>query len=117
MTGGAVGVRGLHIAGMAGGAISRTTRNTGLHVRYGRMTEAAVTTVGDIDRRICGTARVVTVVARAGQGHVTGRNVVGTTVRCCISGMAIEAVGRVGAGRDGGDDFSPGAAVAGRAVA
>ena len=77
------------------------------------MTEAAVATVGDIDRCILGAARVVAIIARAGQGHVTGRDMIDTAVRCRISGMAIQAVGRVGAGRDGGDDFSPRAVVTG----
>ena len=113
MTGGAVGVRGLNIAGMAGGAGTAADRDTRLQGRYRRMAEAAIAAMGDIDRRIFGAARIVTIVAWAGQGHVTVSDMVDTAVSRRIGRMAIQAVSRVGAGRDGGDDFSPGAVVTG----
>ena len=113
MAGGAVGVRCLHIAGMTGGAGAAVGRDTRLQGRYRRMTEVAVSTVGNIDRCILGAARNVTIVAWACQRHVTGRDMIDTAVCRRISRMAIQAVGWIGAGRDGGDDFSPGAVVTG----
>jgi len=88
---------GLHIAAMTGRASTAVGRNPRLQIRNCGVAEATVTTMGDIDRRIFGSTRVVTIVTWAGQGHITGRDMIDAAVRRCISRMAIEAVGRVGA--------------------
>ena len=81
MTGGAAGVRGLNVASVTGGAGAAIDRNTLLKVRYRRMAEAAIAAMGDIDRRILGAARIVTIVAWAGQGHITFSDMVDAAVR------------------------------------
>ena len=45
---------------MTGGAFTAASRDRGLQVRNGRMTEAAITKMGDSDRCISGGTRIVT---------------------------------------------------------
>jgi len=84
--------------------------------------------MGDINRCIGGSTRIVTacacrpiVVLSSANKYVSGTtgriHVIDIAVSSRFVGVAIQAVGRVGAGRDGGDDFSPGAAMTGRAAA
>ena len=84
--------------------------------------------MGDVNRRICSTARVVTagacrpvVVLRTADKNVSGTasriHVIDIAVSSRFVGMTVQAVGRISAGRNGGDDFSPGAAMTGRAAA
>jgi len=117
VAGGAAGMRGLHVAAVAGGAAAAAGRNTGLQVRHRGVAEAAVATMGDIDGRVGGRPRIVTVVTGAGQGDQTGSHVIDATVSDRIGRVAVETVGRVGALGDGVDDRLPGAVMAGGAGA
>jgi hypothetical protein len=98
-------MRGLNVATVTGGAGAAIGRNIRLQVRYSRMTEVAITTMGDINRRIFGTPRIVTIVTWACEGHITGSDMVDTAVRRRITRMAIQAVGRVGTQGDGVNDL------------
>ena len=96
VTGGAVGMCGLHIAGMAGR--TRAGRETRFQIRNaGGVAKATVTTMGDIHRRVRSRTRVVTIVTWAGQGHIQVRHMVGAAVRRRIGRMAIQTVGRINA--------------------
>jgi len=77
-------MRGLHVAGMTGGAGAAVGRDTRLQGWNSRMAEAAIAAVGDINRCILGAARVVTIIARTCQGYITGRDMIDTAVRRCI---------------------------------
>ena len=54
---------------------------------------------------------------RAGQGNQVICHMVDAAMSCRLVGMTGQTVGRVSAGRDGGDDFTPGTVMTGRTVA
>ena len=84
----AVGVRGLHITSMA--CRTRAGREARFQIRNaGGVAEAAVTTMGDIHRRVRSRTRVVAIRTRAGQGDQSV-HVIRTTVSRRLVGMTIE---------------------------
>jgi len=95
-------------------AIAAACRNARLQVRNCRMAEVAITAVGNIDRCISGTTRVVTactccpvVVLCTANRHVRSSHMVDTAVSSRFIRMTVQTVGRVGAQGDGIDHLLP----------
>jgi len=81
-------------------AIAAVGRNAWLQGRNSCMAEGAIATMGDINRGICCTARIMTagacrpvVFLSSADGHVCGRDMVDTAVSRCLVGMTIETGG------------------------
>ena len=73
--------QGVHAAGVTGHAVAASGRNGGLQVRYGGMAEGTVAAVGDVNRLVHRSTRIVAaracrpvVVLDAANRHVPGRN-------------------------------------------
>ena len=93
MTGGAVGVCGLHIASMAGR--TRAGRETRFQIRNaGGVAEATVTTMGDIHRRVRSRTRIVAINTWAGQSDQVVCHMVDAAMGQILVGMTIETGGR-----------------------
>ena len=92
MAGAAVRMHGLYVAAVTGRTV--TSLETRLQVRNADcVTEAAITTMGNLHRRIGCRTRIVAIRTRAGQGNQSGC-VVGASVSRRLVRMTIEAVGR-----------------------
>ena len=116
MTGAAVRVYGLYVGTVTGR--TRARLETRLQIRNaGGMAKVTVTAMGDIHRRIGCRTWIVAIRTRAGQGDQVVCHMVDAAMSRQIGRMAILAVGRVSAGRDGGEDFTPGTVMTGRAIA
>jgi hypothetical protein len=81
MTGGAAGMYSLDIRTMTGGAVAASSRYTRLQVRNGCMAEAAITTMGYINRSIFGSTRIMTISTGGHtESHISESNMVDTAV-------------------------------------
>ena len=103
-------------------AIATACRNAWFHVRNGCMAEGAITTMGDIDRRIRGHPRIMTACAGGAEEvlNATDRHIPGSNMVCVCHrsiGMTIQTVGRVGSQRYGVNELLPRAVVTGGAGA
>ena len=99
--------------GMAVGAVAG--RNTRLQSRNGGMAEGAISTMGDINRRVSGATRIVTVITWTCESYIPGHHMVNTAVYGqFLVRMASQTVGRVGTCCDGGHDLLSRAVMTGR---